>query len=93
MCSLYEEMVRFHVCEELYPAISAGLSYSLSTIEKGLLLKVCGYNEKLHLIVEAVAEGMLNVAETLDENMLSAFVKNQRKAFFNALIKPKALNR
>ncbi|XP_032582063.1 nardilysin [Drosophila sechellia] len=93
MCSLYEEMVRFHVCEELYPAISAGLSYTISTIEKGLLLKVCGYNEKLHLIVEAIAEGMLHVAETLDENMLSAFVKNQRKTFFNTLIKPKALNR
>ncbi|XP_039498699.1 nardilysin [Drosophila santomea] len=93
MCTLYEELVKFHVCEELYPAISAGLSYTFNAIEKGLLLKVSGYNEKLHLIVEAIAEGMLHVAETLDENMLAAFRKNQRKNFFNTLIKPKALNR
>nr|XP_016924023.1 nardilysin [Drosophila suzukii] len=93
MCTLYEELVKFNVCEELYPAISAGLSYTFNTIEKGLLLKVSGYNEKLHLIVEAIAEAMLHVADTLDEKMLAAFRKNQRKTFFNTLIKPKALNR
>ncbi|XP_017065848.1 nardilysin [Drosophila eugracilis] len=93
MCALYEELVKFHVCEELYPAISAGLSYTLNTVEKGLLLKVSGYNEKLHLIVEAIAEGMLHVADTLDEKMLAAFRKNQRKNLFNALIKPRTLNR
>jgi len=93
MCTLYEELVKFNVCEELYPAISAGLSYTFNTIEKGLLLKVSGYNEKLHLIVEAIAEAMLHVADKLDEKMLAAFRKNQRKTFFNTLIKPKALNR
>ncbi|XP_016985486.1 nardilysin [Drosophila rhopaloa] len=93
MCTLYEELVKFHVCEELYPAISAGLSYTFNTFEKGLLLKVSGYNEKLHLIVEAIAEGMLHVADTLDEKMLAAFRKNLRKTIFNNLIKPKSLNR
>ncbi|KAH8343533.1 hypothetical protein KR059_012169 [Drosophila kikkawai] len=93
MCTLYQELVKFHVCEELYPALSAGLNYSFYAIEKGLLLKVSGYNEKLHLIVEAIAEGMLHVAETLDEKMLDAFRTNQRKIYFNTLIKPKHLNR
>ncbi|BFG02851.1 nardilysin-like [Drosophila madeirensis] len=93
MCALYEELVKFNVCEELYPATSAGLSYSFSAGEKGLLLKASGYNEKLHLIVEAIAQGMVNVADTLDEGTLSAFIKNQRKAYFNNLIKPRALNR
>ncbi|XP_002027904.2 nardilysin [Drosophila persimilis] len=93
MCALYEELVKFNVCEELYPATSAGLSYSFSAGEKGLLLKVSGYNEKLHLIVEAIAQGMVNVADALDESILTAFRKNQRKAYFNNLIKPRALNR
>lgn len=93
MCTLYQELVKFHVCEELYPALSAGLNYSFYAIEKGLLLKVSGYNEKLHFIVEAIAEGMLHVADTLDEKMLDAFRTNQRKIYFNTLIKPKHLNR
>ncbi|KAH8323085.1 hypothetical protein KR074_001857, partial [Drosophila pseudoananassae] len=93
MSTLYEELVKFHVCEELYPAISAGLSYTFNANEKGLLLKVSGYNEKLHLIVEAIADGMVNVAETLNDDILGAFRKNQRKTYFNTLIKPRALNR
>ncbi|KAH8409061.1 hypothetical protein KR009_006071, partial [Drosophila setifemur] len=93
MCTLYEELVKFHVCEELYPAISAGLSYTFNASEKGLQLKVSGYNEKLHLIVEAIADGMVNVADTLDSDILAAFRKNQRKTYFNTLIKPRALNR
>ncbi|KAH8274415.1 hypothetical protein KR026_011557, partial [Drosophila bipectinata] len=93
MSTLYEELVKFHVCEELYPAISAGLSYTFNANEKGLLLKISGYNEKLHLIVEAIADGMVNVAETLNDDILGAFRKNQRKTYFNTLIKPRALNR
>lgn len=93
MSTLYEELVKFHVCEDLYPAISAGLSYTFNANEKGLLLKVSGYNEKLHLIVEAIADGMVNVAETLNDDILGAFRKNQRKTYFNTLIKPRALNR
>ncbi|KAH8275979.1 hypothetical protein KR018_000489, partial [Drosophila ironensis] len=93
MTGLYEELIKFYVSEELYPASSAGLAYSLSTSEKGLCLKVSGYNEKLHLLVEEIAKGMVNVAETVNEEILAAFCKNQRKNYFNLLIKPRVLNR
>ncbi|XP_002075540.3 nardilysin [Drosophila willistoni] len=93
MCTMYEELVKFHVAEELYPALNAGLSYSFNASEKGIVLKVSGYNEKLHLIVEAIAEGMMTVSSTLNEEMLNTFKKDQRKSLFNTLIKPRALNK
>ncbi|EDW62823.2 nardilysin [Drosophila virilis] len=93
MCALYEELVKFHVSEELYPATSAGLNYTFNVGEKGLILKVEGYNEKLHLLVESIAQAMVTVQSTLNENILATFVKDQRKSYFNTLIKPRALNR
>lgn len=93
MCALYEELVKFHVSEELYPATSAGLIYTFSVSEKGLILQLEGYNEKLHLLVESIADAMMTVGTTLNEEMLATFLKNQRKSYFNTLIKPRALNR
>ncbi|KAH8276628.1 hypothetical protein KR044_000187, partial [Drosophila immigrans] len=93
MCALYEELVKFHVSEELYPATSAGFSYTFSVSEKGLTLQVRGYNEKLHLLVESIAQAMVTVGSTLNEDMLETFVKDQRKSYFNTLIKPRQLNR
>ncbi|XP_017963608.1 nardilysin [Drosophila navojoa] len=93
MCALYEELVKFLVSEELYPATSAGLNYTFSVGEKGLILQVHGYNEKLHLLVESIAEAMIRVPSMLNDEMLATFVKDQRKTYFNTLIKPRALNR
>ncbi|KAH8395965.1 hypothetical protein KR222_000349, partial [Zaprionus bogoriensis] len=93
MCALYEELVKFIVSEELYPATSAGLNYTFSVSEKGLILQVRGYNEKLHLLVESIAQAMVTVGATLNEQLLATFVKDQRKSYFNTLIKPRALNR
>lgn len=93
MCALYEELVKFHVSEDLYPATSAGYSYTFSVSEKGLILQVRGYNEKIHLLVEAIAQAMVTVESTLNENILETFVKDQRKSYFNTLIKPRQLNR
>ncbi|KAH8386500.1 hypothetical protein KR093_000811, partial [Drosophila rubida] len=93
MCALYEELVKFHVSEELYPATSAGFTYTFSVSEKGLILQVRGYNEKLHLLVESIAQAMVTVGSTLNKDMLETFVKDQRKSYFNTLIKPRQLNR
>ncbi|KAM8719591.1 hypothetical protein ACLKA7_005775 [Drosophila subpalustris] len=93
MCALYEELVKFHVSEDLYPATSAGFSYTFSVGEKGLNLQVRGYNEKLHLLVEGIAQAMVTVESTLNEDILQTFVKDQRKSYFNTLIKPRQLNR
>jgi hypothetical protein len=49
MLSLYLEILRLLLVEELYPAEMADLSYSIEAGEKGIVLKFSGYNQKLHV--------------------------------------------
>ncbi|ALC48866.1 CG2025 [Drosophila busckii] len=93
MCALYEELVKFHVSEELYPATSAGLNYNFNVSEKGIILQLRGYNEKLHLLVDAIANAMVSVGDTLNDQMVATFVTDQKRTYFNTLIKPRHLNR
>lgn len=93
MCGLYEKLINFHVSEELYPATTAGFNYTLSVANNGLILKVNGYNEKLHLLVESIAHAMVTVGSKLNADMLATFVKDQGNSYFNKLIKPYDLNR
>lgn len=93
MCDLYGMLINFYVSEDLYPATVAGLNYSLSVSEKGLMLTVNGYNEKLHLLVESIAHAMVTVGSTLNADMLATFVKDGGNNYFNSLIKPHDLNR
>lgn len=92
MCALYAELINIHVSEELYPATIAGLNYELSAGQKGLILEVNGYTEKLHLLVEAIAKAMVTVGATLNAEILATFVKDQSNSYFNELNKPRELN-
>lgn len=93
MCSLYAKLIKFHVSEELYPATNAGLNYRLKVAEKGLILEVNGYTEKLHLLVKSIAQATVTVGATLNAELLATFVKDQSNSYFNELIKPHDLNK
>lgn len=47
MLDLMVNLLLFAFAEELYPAICAGLSPGFVTQERGLVIKVNGYNDKL----------------------------------------------
>lgn len=47
MIQMFVAFVIINLAEEGYPAQIAELSYSLVPCEKGISLKVSGYNEKL----------------------------------------------
>ncbi|XP_065362952.1 nardilysin [Calliphora vicina] len=93
LCALYAQLVKYRLAEELYPATVAGLSYQFYSAEKGVVLKVSGYNEKLYLVVDLITKAMVSMREHITEEQLEVFKKHQKKAYFNALIKPKALNK
>uniref|UniRef100_A0A1I8PFT7 Nardilysin n=1 Tax=Stomoxys calcitrans TaxID=35570 RepID=A0A1I8PFT7_STOCA len=93
LCGLYSHLVKYRLAEELYPATVAGLSYSVYAAERGVVLKAYGYNEKLHLVVDYITKCMVSVREHITEEQLEAFKKHLKKNYFNALIKPKALNK
>ncbi|XP_055843466.1 nardilysin isoform X2 [Episyrphus balteatus] len=97
LTALYVQYIKYDLAEALYPATCAGMEYNFYSAEKGVVLKVNGYNEKLHLLVDAITKTMTSLGNsfegTLRELQLTCFKAHQKKAYFNAVIKPKLLNK
>lgn len=87
---LFTYLVEFRMAEQLYPALEAGLTYGLYIGDKGLVMRVSGYNEKLPLLVEII----LNMMQTieLDIGQVNAFKDLKKRQIYNALINGKSLN-
>ncbi|XP_016977512.1 nardilysin [Drosophila rhopaloa] len=87
---LYTYLVEFTIAEQLYPALEAGLTYGLYIGDKGLVMRVSGYNEKLPLLVEII----LNVMRTieLDVAQVKSFKDLKKRQIYNGLINGKTLN-
>ncbi|XP_037810382.1 nardilysin-like [Lucilia sericata] len=90
--SLYLDLVDHYLQEELYPANVAGITSSIYYDEKGVVLSVEGFNEKLHLVVEIMMKALISTKDRLDEKQLEIFKKQLQKNFYNSLLKPEVVN-
>lgn len=45
------------------------------------------------MVVDLITKSMINMRDHITEEQLEAFKKHVKKGYFNALIKPKALNK
>ncbi|XP_052871665.1 insulin-degrading enzyme-like, partial [Anopheles cruzii] len=93
LTGFFASMVKFQIAEELYPAEVAGLNYELYSAEKGLLLKVDGYNEKLPIIVDEITAAMGRFSETLSDTVFDLIKSKLERVYYNELMKPNKLNR
>ncbi|XP_058053291.1 nardilysin-like isoform X2 [Anopheles bellator] len=93
LTGFFASMVKFQIAEELYPAEVAGLNYELYSAEKGLLLKVDGYNEKLPIIVDEITAAMGRFSETLSDSVFDLIKSKLERVYYNELMKPNKLNR
>ncbi|EDV52584.1 nardilysin [Drosophila erecta] len=87
---LFTYLVEFRMAEQLYPALEAGLTYGLYIGDKGLVMRVSGYNEKLPLLVEIILNMMKTIE--LDAAQVNAFKDLKKRQIYNALINGKTLN-
>ncbi|XP_039485852.2 nardilysin [Drosophila santomea] len=87
---LFTYLVEFRMAEQLYPALEAGLTYGLYIGDKGLVMRVSGYNEKLPLLVEIILNMMKTIE--LDTDQVNAFKDLKKRQIYNALINGKTLN-
>lgn len=87
---LFTYLVEFYIAEQLYPALTAGLTYGLDAADKGLVLRASGYNEKLPLLFEII----LDVMKRLEINtaQVMSFKELKKRQIFNAIINAKTLN-
>ncbi|XP_053669119.1 nardilysin-like [Anopheles marshallii] len=93
LAGFFISMVKFQIAEELYPAEVAGLNYELYPAEKGLVLKIDGYNEKLPIIVDEISATMGRFADIFSESVFDIIKVKLEKAYYNELMKPNKLNR
>lgn len=82
-------LLEFGIGEDLYPAISAGLSYKFGSYERGLLLKVSGYNEKLPSLICVLVNHMKSCR--IDPEIFEAVKRKLIDRDFNRLIRPNTL--
>lgn len=54
---LYITVLRLLLVEELYPATVANLNYDITASEKGMTIKVNGFNEKIPVSVTVQSAG------------------------------------
>ncbi|SPP85819.1 nardilysin [Drosophila guanche] len=87
---LFTYLVEFNIAEQLYPALEAGLTYGLYMGDKGLILRVSGYNQKLPLLVESIMKVMCTI--TIDPAQVISFKALKKRQIFNALISGQILN-
>lgn len=91
LTGLYSSILRYQLVTQLYPATEADLYYSFYTSELGVVLKVRGYNQKLHLIVEAFVKAMKTVANNATEEQFRVFWEEKFKDYANVFINPASL--
>lgn len=87
---LFTYLVEFYIAEQLYPALMAGLSYGLDAADKGLVLRVSGYNQKLPLLIDIILNVMKNLE--VDLAQLMSFKELKKRQLFNAVINGSSLN-
>lgn len=51
MTEMFVTLLQEQIVEEIYPAEMAELSNSMFVASRGIIIKVSGYNEKLHVSV------------------------------------------
>ncbi|KAM7347169.1 nardilysin-like isoform 1-T3 [Cochliomyia hominivorax] len=90
---LYLDLVQYYLVEELYPATVAGINYQIFCTEKGVVMSVDGYNEKLHLVIDILIKAFISTKDRIKENELETFKKQYQKNSFNELLKPVTVNR
>ncbi|XP_033249666.1 nardilysin-like [Drosophila miranda] len=87
---LFTYLVEFSIAEQLYPALEAGLSYGLYIGDKGLVLRVSGYSQKLPLLLEIIMKVMSTLE--LDPAQVISFKDLKKRQIFSALFSGKILN-
>lgn len=85
------QLLIIQLTETLYSATVAELLYGLSTSDRGIVIKISGYNQKLPYLVKMIAKHIKNLVTGLTEEMFEAVKDKLSNTYYNKLIKPATL--
>ncbi|XP_076237531.1 nardilysin [Calliopsis andreniformis] len=91
LMDLYVITLKQLLAEELYPAIAAELNHEIYTRDKGIVIKVNGYNQKLPLLLITIAKCIADSSMLITEDLFKVMKEKQVKDYYNKLLKPNKL--
>eukprot|EP00095_Tigriopus_kingsejongensis_P008652 maker-scaffold537_size144400-snap-gene-0.25 protein:Tk08652 transcript:maker-scaffold537_size144400-snap-gene-0.25-mRNA-1 annotation:"PREDICTED: nardilysin-like" len=77
--------------EDTYPADLAQLEFSLYGSERGVVLKICGLNDKLKILLEEMLKHLMEFSDHIKEDFFNAVKAQNKKGYYNTFIKPMKL--
>lgn len=93
LTTLFSMISKHYMSEKLYPAVVAGLGYQLMSEEKGMLLKLSGYNEKLPVLLDIITKELKNIGEMIEPTVFQTYRNQFKKYCYNNLIDSKFFNK
>nr|KAF7408943.1 hypothetical protein H0235_013795 [Vespula pensylvanica] len=91
LMDLFIEILKQLLVEELYPATAAELKHQMYTGQKGIVVKVNGFNEKLPLLLNICAKYIANSPNLVTKDLFDIMKQEQLKAYYNTFVKPAKL--
>ncbi|BES93426.1 nardilysin [Nesidiocoris tenuis] len=88
---LFVKILHHNLAEELYHASAADLEYSIAVRSGGLHIGVYGYNQRLNLLVDLIAQGIKDFDNAVQENVFEAYKTLHKRMYFNATLKTENL--
>ncbi|KAI4479428.1 hypothetical protein M0804_011213 [Polistes exclamans] len=88
MMDLFIEILKQLLVEELYPATAAEFKHQMYTGQKGIVVKVSGFNEKLPLLLNICVKYIANCPNLLTKDLFDVMKQEQLKAYYNSFLKP-----
>lgn len=92
LTSIYCSVAKHYVAEKLYPAVAAGLNYEMTTEDKGLLITLSGYDEKLPLLLESITKELKNIGELAESKVFEMYRSQLKKECYNNVVEAEFLN-
>ncbi|XP_044007483.1 nardilysin-like [Aphidius gifuensis] len=89
---LMVSILKQQLVEELYPATAAELNYDIQAHERGMIIKVWGFNQKLPLVLQTIAKYISELSVLVREDLFEVMKKQQIKSYYNMFLKPSKLN-
>lgn len=87
MMDLLINIVKQSLVEELYPATVAELDYSFHSGEKGMMITLNGFNDKLKNLLSNLVNGMMDVVKNIKPDMAMAIRDEVQRSYSNASLK------
>ncbi|KYM98612.1 Nardilysin [Cyphomyrmex costatus] len=91
LMDIYCNVLSYLLEEELYPATIAGLHYEIKNAEKGITIKINGFNEKMPLLLTTIAKYIKDYPILVTKDLFERIKVQLLNTYYNSFMDPRTL--